>query len=118
MRPLRLMLIGVALALAALLAVGISQLGGSTASSGTAITPAQARAALAGSPPRLRALHEQAGQLIAGGLAALRSRLAQLRGLPVVINKWASWCAPCRAEFAAFQAVSVREGRRVAFIGI
>src|SRR6202043_3364089 len=46
------------------------------------------------------------------------ARLASLRGRAVVINKWASWCEPCRAEFAAFQRVSLSQGRRVAFIGV
>jgi cytochrome c biogenesis protein CcmG, thiol:disulfide interchange protein DsbE len=35
-----------------------------------------------------------------------------------VVNKWASWCEPCRAEFGVFQRVSVSMGRRVAFLGI
>jgi cytochrome c biogenesis protein CcmG, thiol:disulfide interchange protein DsbE len=119
MRPLRLTLIAGGVALAALLAVGLTQLKGSTSASPAAnMSPAQVRAALAGSPAPLHALHEQGGMIIDGGLAALRSRLAGLRGLPVVINKWASWCQPCRAEFAAFQAVSVHEGRQVAFIGL
>jgi peroxiredoxin len=32
-------------------------------------------------------------------------RLSDLRGQPVVINLWASWCQPCRAEMPALQRV-------------
>ena len=31
--------------------------------------------------------------------------LTQLRGQPVIINLWASWCPPCRAEMPALQRV-------------
>ena len=79
---------------------------------------AQAHAALAGSPAPLAALHAQASTLIATDPAAFSVRLTALRGYPVVINKWASWCAPCRQEFPAFQRVAVAFGRRVAFLGL
>ncbi len=42
----------------------------------------------------------------------------RLRGYPVVINKWASWCKPCREEFPMLRRMSAKYGDRVAFIGI
>ncbi len=80
-------------------------------------SPAAAKTELAGSPRSLAAIHGQAGQLLGSG-GALAARLKSLRGFPVVINAWASWCPPCRSEFPLFGAAAARYGRRVAFIGV
>jgi cytochrome c biogenesis protein CcmG, thiol:disulfide interchange protein DsbE len=52
------------------------------------------------------------------GLRGGRVRLADLRGRPVVLNFWASWCPPCLAEMPEFQRVHQRLGDRVAFLGV
>jgi cytochrome c biogenesis protein CcmG, thiol:disulfide interchange protein DsbE len=74
--------------------------------------------ALAGAPAPLAALHRQANDLLPGGIDAYEKRIAALRGYPIVVNVWASWCGPCRFEFPTFQRLSARYGRRVAFIGV
>ena len=75
-------------------------------------------AALSGAAPALAALHEQGNELLDGGPEAFERRLAELEGFPVVVNKWASWCGPCRLEFPYFQALSAKYGKRIGFIGV
>ncbi|MDA8064662.1 MAG: TlpA disulfide reductase family protein [Thermaerobacter sp.] len=44
--------------------------------------------------------------------------LASLRGHPVYINFWATWCPPCRAEVPALKQIYARYGHRVDFLAI
>jgi cytochrome c biogenesis protein CcmG, thiol:disulfide interchange protein DsbE len=78
----------------------------------------QAAAPIEGAPPALAAIRSEANELLDGGVDAFEERIAEVRGFPVVVNKWASWCGPCRYEFPWFQSAAERRGGEIAFLGV
>jgi cytochrome c biogenesis protein CcmG, thiol:disulfide interchange protein DsbE len=53
-----------------------------------------------------------------GGPAAFKAKLEKERGKPIVVNKWASWCGPCRLEFPFFRSQAEKRKGEVVFIGV
>jgi len=51
---------------------------------------------------------------LAGGQLAL----ADLRGRPVVIDFWATWCAPCERQVPVLNAFQAKHGERIPVLGI
>jgi thiol-disulfide isomerase/thioredoxin len=106
-----------AVALVAVLVIGLTQAGSKSdqPESAPKFDLQAAQRQLEGSPPKLAALHAEASKILDSGFD---KQLDELKGRPVVINKWASWCRPCRAEFPVFQQVATDRGKEIAFLGV
>lgn len=51
-------------------------------------------------------------------MSGRRIAMRDLRGRVVVLDFWATWCAPCLAELPRLQRAHARYGDRVAIVGV
>jgi thiol-disulfide isomerase/thioredoxin len=101
-------------------AVAIAGCGGDDTGGAAGAQPEATSATVStkGLPKALAANRAQANQIIDGSTDALNAKLAELKGHPVVVNQWGSWCPPCRAEFPFFAEIADEHAGEVAFLGV
>lgn len=113
----RTLLLSVAVVLAALAGVVVANLATRGAGTPAADGDGQAGVLLQQrvSPDAQEPLPDITLDGFAGGEAVA---LAAYRGQPLVLNFWATWCAPCVEEMPDFEQVWADVDQRVAFLGV
>jgi thiol-disulfide isomerase/thioredoxin len=86
------------------------------ASDAPATAPADEAAAAAGSKNRVP---DTLPDITLANLAGKPTRLASFGGRPLMINFWATWCAPCRREIPLLNKLrSQRKARNAEIVGV
>ena len=68
--------------------------------------------------PTARLLPRNRLDLPSFDLAKYQALLTELRGTPVVVNIWGSWCPPCRAEAPGLERLARDFEGKVQFLGV
>jgi len=71
-------------------------------------------------PPRASGplLPTSADALPAFDLARFQKLMTELKGTPVVVNIWASWCGPCTSEAPHLASIARETAGKVQFVGV
>ena len=62
--------------------------------------------------------NDNTGAIVTGSTARLSAAVRAMRGTPVVVNYWATWCEPCKEEMPRLVDAAKRYGGKVGFIGV
>jgi peroxiredoxin len=73
---------------------------------------------IAGALPPAPAVGHPAPDFTLTTLTGETFALSDLRGKPVVLNFWATWCPPCRAELPELQAAAERYAGELVIAGV
>ena len=85
----------------------------------TTAVPSNAPVAQAPATPAPVAIGHPLPDVKLDGLNGPARLLSSYRGRPLIINMWASWCGPCRAEAASLERLAWSEaGSRYTIIGV
>lgn len=91
--------------------------GGQANNSVAAAAPAPAAPATTGKVDRSHK-GEAAPDFAFADPEGVKKTLADYRGKPVLVNLWATWCAPCVAEMPTLEALAKRESGRIEVLTI